>query len=129
MQDETSMPWDIMVSKGAFLLAKVNVFREADIFARAELEDTKQELARFKISIEFQSRSVTEAEKARDKALADSTLDIKTFRSLRHREERDSLKSKKVLLRDENQLLWGSIGNLEAKIDDAFRDGFFLCLL
>ncbi|KAI9153251.1 hypothetical protein LWI28_008432 [Acer negundo] len=109
---------------------QVNVFKEATISARVELEDTKQELARSKISIEFLNRSVTEAEKERDKALADSArleraLDIETLRLLRREEKRDSLKSEKVLLRDENQLLRGSIGNLEAKIDNAFGDGYF----
>ncbi|KAI9173497.1 hypothetical protein LWI28_002254 [Acer negundo] len=141
MQAETLMPWDIMVSKGAFLLPKafrftvamekqVNVFREATISTRAELEETKRELARSETSIKFISRLVTEAKKARDKALVDSArleraLDTETLRSLHRREERNSLKSEKVLLRDENQLLRGSIGNLQMKIDDAFGDGYF----
>ncbi|KAK4850263.1 hypothetical protein QYF36_005245 [Acer negundo] len=75
-------------------------------------------------------KNLEEAEKARDKALADlarleRTLDTETLRSLRRQEERDSLKSEKVLLRDENQLLRGSIGNLEVKIDNDFGDGYF----
>ncbi|KAK4842005.1 hypothetical protein QYF36_014143 [Acer negundo] len=96
----------------------------------AELENSKREQARYEKSINFLSRSLTDAEKARDKALADSARleqasNMETLKSLHRREERGSLKSEKVLLRDENQLLQGSIKNLEAKTDDAFGDSYF----
>ncbi|KAK4859691.1 hypothetical protein QYF36_010075 [Acer negundo] len=98
MLAKTSMPWYIMVSKGASLLAEafrftvamekqVTVFREATISAWVELEDAKRELAWSETSIDFLSKSLTEVENARDKALADSVqleqaLDMETLRSL-----------------------------------------------
>ncbi|KAK0604526.1 hypothetical protein LWI29_016536 [Acer saccharum] len=117
-QAESSMPWDIMASKGASLLAEafkfnmamekqVNVFREAAIFAKAELDDAKQELARFETSIPFFNKALTEAENMRDVALVESkqlawALDTETFRSLHHHDERESLREDRALLWDEN---------------------------
>lgn len=86
---------------------QVNGFREAAIFARAELEDAKQELAWSETNIDFLSRSLTEAEGRRDASLENlewlkRALDTKTFRSLCCREEREGYKSENILLRDEN---------------------------
>ncbi|KAK0595413.1 hypothetical protein LWI29_006386 [Acer saccharum] len=126
MQAESSMQWDIMALKEASFLAEVNVFREAAISAKAELDEAKQELARFESSIAFLNKALTEAENMRDAALVESerlmwALDTETFRSLRRRAERESLREDRALLRDEKRLLRGTMRSLEAR----FVEGYF----
>ncbi|KAK0570840.1 hypothetical protein LWI29_007299 [Acer saccharum] len=141
MLAESSMPWDIMASKGASLLAKafkfnmamekqVNVFREATISAKAELDNARQELVRSETSIAFLNKALTEAENRRDAALVESerlsrALDKETFRSNQCRVERESLREDKALLRDENRLLRGTVRSLEARLDNGFAEGYF----
>ena len=109
---------------------QVAAFREAVISARAELKEVKQELAWSEKSIDFLSRSARESEEGRQEPSVGLermkwALDAETLRFLRCCEERKSMRSEKVRLRDENQLLRGMVRDMEARMDEAFRDGYF----
>ena len=57
--------------------------------------------------------------------LLDRCLDTETLRSLRLREERESLKVEKKLLQDENRLLRDVVDSSKAKVDSSFEVGSF----
>ena len=103
--------------------------KEANIAARAELEEARKDLAHSEKSVDALIRSATESKNGRQEALVEfkwmkRALDIEIVWSLRCCKERESLKVEKSLLQDESHLLRDAVKALDTRVDSSFQDEY-----
>ena len=104
--------------------------KEANLALQANLEETRNDLARAEENVTSLVQDASESEAGRKAALVElkrvtHAYDMETIRSTHHRDERETVKAERAILLDENRSLRGSMSVLESRVDSSFGDGYF----
>ncbi|KAK0606016.1 hypothetical protein LWI29_033178 [Acer saccharum] len=127
----SSLPTDILATKGAALLAEqVTALREANLALQAKVEEAKGDLARAEENVISLVQAASESESRRQAVVVEfermtHAYNTETIISTHRKAERESVKAEKAVLLDENQFLRGTVKILESRVDSSFVDEYF----